>query len=139
MNKKLPKIIVAGLIKKGNKFLLIKEQLSDGKYWIIPGGTVEFGESLEQALEREIKEEIGLKIQDPKFLAFKEAIFVNNNYHTIIFFYLITKYSGEIILEEGKVLEAKFFSKSEVKKSRLVESAEWLFENHILMASSPSP
>ncbi|MDO8668093.1 MAG: nucleotide exchange factor GrpE [bacterium] len=36
--------------------------------WMVPGGKVEFGESMSEALEREVKEETGLSIKDIKYL-----------------------------------------------------------------------
>ena len=44
-------------IRQGNKILLVKE---DGKKWDLPGGGVEHNESIDGALKRELKEEIGL-------------------------------------------------------------------------------
>lgn len=45
-----------------------------GKY-VIPGGHVELGERIEDALKREIKEETGLDIYDIEFICFQEFIY----------------------------------------------------------------
>lgn len=127
MKKKSPKVIVSVLIKDKGKYFLTKEIIEDNQeYWIVPGGHVEFGETLEEAAQREIQEETGIKIQIQKLLHHHEAIFPEYNYHTIIFFFLAKPVQTEIILEE-KVLEGKFFSKKEIKDLNLVSSARWLF------------
>ena len=127
---KLPKVIVAALIEKDNRYLLIKELLDNGKeQWILPGGTVEFGESMMDAVKREIKEETNLDIDVKKFIEFKEAIYPKAGYHTIIFFFHATPVNGNLKLE-SKALAGKFFSKDEIKKLNLVESADWLFEKY---------
>lgn len=127
---KFPKIIASGLIQKDNKFLLVKELLEDGKeYWIIPGGKVEFGESIVEGMLREIKEETNLDIEVTKFLDFKEAIVPDYNYHTVIFFYLAKPLHTNIKISDESI-EAKFFTKEEMKALNLVSSAKWLFDKH---------
>ena len=61
--KKIKHVGVYGLIIKENKILLIKKNGGpyDGKY-DLPGGTIEFEESIEEALIRELKEEVGIDI-----------------------------------------------------------------------------
>lgn len=128
--KKLPQVIAATLVENGGKFLLIKEPIENGKdQWLVPGGKVEFGESLVEAARREIKEETNLDVEITKLITFKEAIFPQYDYHTVIFFYLAKPLHREIKLG-GRVLDARFFSKDEIKNLELVSSAKWLFEEH---------
>ena len=56
--------VVCGLIKKGNQFLITRRKLNKslGGYWEFPGGKIEGNESDIEALKREIKEELGIKI-----------------------------------------------------------------------------
>jgi len=75
---------VAAIIKKSNKFLLVKRKkhLYEGGLWSFPGGHIEKFESVKDAIIREVKEETGLKIKKLKFLNYVESI--NPPYHIII-------------------------------------------------------
>lgn len=133
MAERKPKLVVGILARYKNKFLLAKEVLEGGKtYWIVPGGKVEFGETIEDAAKREILEETGIKAKSLKFLAYKEAIATKHNYHTVIFFFETRTSSLKILPDiEGKVIEAKWFTKKAALKLPLVFSAEWLFKEVI--------
>jgi len=55
-----PRIRVSALILHQNRVLLIRHEKAGRAYWLMPGGGVEPGETIEQALRRELREETGL-------------------------------------------------------------------------------
>lgn len=59
--------------REGNIFLM-KSHKWRGRY-VIPGGHIELGEKIEDALKREVREETGLDIFDIEFICFQEFIF----------------------------------------------------------------
>ena len=56
-----PRIRVAALIRRGDDLLLIKHAKLGRTYWLLPGGGVEEGESMHEALLRELDEECSLR------------------------------------------------------------------------------
>jgi nucleoside triphosphatase len=79
-----------------NQILLVKTHKWKGKY-TIPGGHVELGESLLEALKREIHEETGLNLLSAEFLCFQEFIFDESFWEQrhFIFFDFICRVDGE--------------------------------------------
>ncbi len=112
---KYPEPIVGAFIfNEKNELLLVKSHKWKGK-WVIPGGHVELGESLEEALRREVKEETNLEIKVEKLVLVQEAIFDKDFYkkkHFIFFDYKCKKLSGEIKLNE-ELQDYEWFSLSE--------------------------
>lgn len=122
-----PKVIVSGLIEKDGKVLLVKEILESGEHWIVPGGKVEFGESLADAVKREIKEETNLDVEVLRLFDFKEHVNLKYDYHTVIFFFLAKPLNESIKLPK-EILDAKFFAKDDLKNLHLVDTAKWVLD-----------
>ena len=62
--KERPLNIVVGSVLKDGKCLLIRRTKNPYKdYWSIPGGKLEYGENISDAIERELKEETGLAVK----------------------------------------------------------------------------
>ncbi|MFZ8807595.1 MAG: NUDIX hydrolase [Pyrobaculum sp.] len=88
-----PKVAVAALAVKDGKILLVKRKYppSAGK-WSLPGGHVELGERLEEAVLRELKEETGVDGVVKGFLAPVEYIEQDGGqvrYHFVILVYVV--------------------------------------------------
>ena len=77
---KYPELTVSAIIfNVHNEVLLCRSHKWDNKY-VIPGGHVEYGEKLENALKREILEETGLNIHSIKLIGIKECFYNNTHY-----------------------------------------------------------
>jgi 8-oxo-dGTP diphosphatase len=88
-------LVVAAIIHRGDT-LLICQRPSTGTYpclWEFPGGKVEFGESPENALIRECKEELAISIRVDSI--YDVASILTENRHIVLLFYLCTLLAGE--------------------------------------------
>ena len=59
-----PRIRVSAILRWNGRILLARHEKPGKEYWLLPGGGVKAGESLVQALVRELKEEIGIVGED---------------------------------------------------------------------------
>jgi nucleoside triphosphatase len=95
--QRFPEPTVGALVfNEEDQILLVKTHKWKGKY-TIPGGHVELGESLLEALKREIREEIGLELSSEKYLCCQEFIFDECFWEKkhFIFFDFICRVDGE--------------------------------------------
>jgi nucleoside triphosphatase len=102
-DKKYPEPTVGALIfNKENKVFLMTSPKWKGKY-VIPGGHIELGETIEQALKREIKEETNLNIYDIRFVMMQEFVFgkeFHKKKHFIFLDYFCKTEGNEVVLNE---------------------------------------
>lgn len=118
-----PRIRVAGVFIENKKILLIEHKKKDKKYWLIPGGGVEWGESTAEALIREYKEETNLDIVIEKFLFLSETIAPNKEKHVINLYFMVKRnenFKSEIKLgNEENLSDLKFLSEEEIENIKL--------------------
>lgn len=70
-----PQLAVSAAIFRGGEVLLVRRARSPAKgFYSLPGGRVEFGESLHQALAREVDEETGLAIDIAGLAGWREVL-----------------------------------------------------------------
>ena len=69
-----PAVRVCGMLLRNERVLLVRQSKGDRTYWLLPGGGVERGEDLKQALCREFREEVGLEVQVDDPLGLVESI-----------------------------------------------------------------
>jgi 8-oxo-dGTP diphosphatase len=97
---KKPVVGVGAIILNGDQILLEKRKNSPGKgKWSVPGGLVDLGETAEQAIIREVKEETGLEVYNPRLVDVVSYISLNEKgsvvYHYVIIDYLVTSKGGK--------------------------------------------
>lgn len=84
------KFRVSGLIIRNNKLLLV--DMNNSGFLCLPGGYVELGETTEEAIRRELVEEIGKNVIIKKYLGVVENYFINKfskKMHEISFYYIM--------------------------------------------------
>jgi len=100
---KYPEPTVGAVIfNPDNKILLCKSHKWHNKY-IIPGGHIELGEKMEEALKREILEETGLEIYDIHLISIKESVYnkaFHEKKHFIFIDYVCKTDSYNVVLNE---------------------------------------
>ena len=95
-------LTVLCLIEDGNKILLQNRAKKDWQGYALPGGHVEPGESFVDAVIREMKEETGLTILDPRLVGVKQFPLENGRYVVLLF--KATRWAGELrSSEEGQM------------------------------------
>ena len=109
------RVRVCGLCWQADALLLINHGgLTEGNFWAPPGGGVEFGQTAQQTLIREFREETGLIVAAGRFLVACE--FIKKPFHAVELFFevhieggrLKTGYDPEMKTEDQIIREAAF-------------------------------
>lgn len=91
-------LTVLCLIHKNDKYLLQDRVKKDWKGYTLPGGHIEKGESIVDAVVREMKEETGLTVYNPKLCGVKQFPLEDGRY--IVFLFCADEFSGQVISSE---------------------------------------
>jgi len=106
---KSPILVVDGIIWEREKILLVKRWVYPFiGYWCLPGGHVEYGEKVEEAIKREMKEELGIPVNIKKLVGVYSDPKRDPRYHTVSIAYFLSKERGKIHLNE-EASEFRFF------------------------------
>ena len=129
-----PIVGIGVVIVRDCRIALIKRanEPSKGK-WTIPGGLVELGESVEEAVIREAKEETCLEIEDPQLIDVVGNVDLDSNgkvkYHYVIIDYLVHVKSGNI-LAASDAEELRLVPFDEVESYNLTSSFRQFFKQN---------
>lgn len=122
------------IINDKNETLLLKRGVksrNQAGFWSKPGGTVEFGEKIEDAVKREIMEEFGVDIELIRFLGFTNHIIKKENQHWLSISYLARIVKGEPKnMEPNKHDEIQWFSFNDLPE-KLTETTSELIEEYL--------
>jgi 8-oxo-dGTP diphosphatase len=97
-----PQLAVSAAIFRNDKILLVRRARSPARgYYSLPGGRVEFGETLHAALHREVDEETALKIEIAGLAGWREVVpGTSGGGHYLIMSFAARWIAGEVALNE---------------------------------------
>jgi len=109
--------MVDAIIHSQKKILLIKRNVEPFKNcWCLVGGKVRYGERIEDALKREVKEEVGLKVKVERFIGFFDDPKRDPRWHSISLAFEVKPLSKKVEIDKKEVLEARWFEVNRLPK-----------------------
>ena len=119
-----PRIRVSALLRWEDRILLCRHEKPDrGEYWLLPGGGVNAGESLVDALHRELAEEVGIVDEIPlegpvalvDSIAPQRTFIAKHVVHIVFAADLSHRSLGDVETRDAAVKGARLFSRDELQ------------------------
>lgn len=116
------------LIRQGDQILLVQRKRPPfAGYWSLPGGSVELGESVEEALIREVREETGLEVGVSRLLGYADGIQHDPDgrvqYHHVMLYFEACVTGGRLCAADDAA-QAAWASLSELDRLPLTDAVE---------------
>ena len=128
---KSPSLTVDGIVQIDDKIVLIKRKNPPFKdFWAFPGGFVEYGETTENAVLREIHEETNLKTKIKHLLGVYSDPNRDPRGHTVSVVYILEPIGGALKGSDD-AKDAKLFKIEEVKNLDLAFDHEKIFDDYL--------
>lgn len=134
-NEPLIMVCSGAIIIKNGKILL--QQRKDNLKWAIHGGAMELGESLEETLVREVKEEINLDILSYAYFKtysgkkFKMTYPNGDQVYLVDNIYIISDFKGELKPQLDEVNDLKWFELNDIPWDDLIEHNKIILNDFI--------
>jgi 8-oxo-dGTP diphosphatase len=108
-----------GICWNNERLLLVNHRLvSSEDFWAPPGGGVEFGQSIEETIRREFREETGLNVEVGRFMFGCE--YINQPLHAVELFFAVDIHSGDLAPgadpELQIISDARFFAPDDIRR-----------------------
>ncbi|CAM2838354.1 TPA: 8-oxo-dGTP diphosphatase MutT [Legionella pneumophila subsp. pneumophila] len=121
------KVAVAIIIDEKQRILITQRpfHVAHGGFWEFPGGKLEPHESPEDALLREIREELGIIVNEYRFLGYVDYDYPDKHIQLIIF--MVTRFTGNPLCQEGQ-LNMKWVKKEELNINDFPKANHAIFD-----------
>jgi len=114
------RIRAAGILVQDEKILLVRHEKNGNSYWLLPGGGVEFGETVEEALVREFQEEVGLPIRVGALALVHDSIPPNQHRQVLnLYFWVDADHFNLKVTPDGVLRDAAFYPLSDFLKMKV--------------------
>ncbi|OED29507.1 NAD(+) diphosphatase [Methanosphaera sp. WGK6] len=121
-----PAIIVA--INNNGKLLMAKHSYHEKINYALIAGFVEAGETIEEAVHREVTEEVGIKVKNVQYVKSQSWPFPNS----LMLGFTADYDGGEIKVDGDEILKAKWFDKEDIEVPQSDMSiSSWLINNYL--------
>jgi len=127
-----PEVCVGAVAVDNERLLLVRRgRGAAAGFWSVPGGRVEEGETLAEAVVREVLEETGLEGVCDRLVGWVERI--GDDYHYVILDFFVEVLEGAEPVAGDDAAEARWVPLGEVAELALVDGlAEFLHENGVI-------
>ncbi|MCL4437321.1 MAG: NUDIX domain-containing protein [Thaumarchaeota archaeon] len=132
--QRYPEPTVGALIVNDSGEILLVQSYKWNNFWSVPGGHIELGERAEEAVKREVKEEVGLDVEPVKMLMVQQAVYPKNFMaprHFIFMDFLCRTKSSKVKLDEREIQESKWATPEEALQEKLEEFTRNLVEKYL--------
>ena len=131
-------IVITAIIVKDGKYLVTRRSMQKKRFggkWTVPGGHMETSDFtsypketehhwynvLEKTLAREVKEEVGLQIDNVRYVTSLANIHDDDGMPSLVISCLVDYVSGEVVLQEEEADKYEWVSLEEAKKYELID------------------
>jgi len=129
------RIRAAGILVHEGKILLVRHEKNGKSYWLIPGGGVDFGETVEAAVIREYQEEVGLPIKVGPMVLVHDSVPPNRHRQVLNIYFMVTaehfniQVTQDAVLRDAAFYDLKDFGNMQVNPDVKKEILEGLATN----------
>jgi len=122
------------LVIKGDQILLAKNKNSKHNFYSTLAGFIEVGESVELAVKREVKEEVGIEVKNITYLNSQSWPFPNQ----LMLGFVAEYESGELVIDRHELLDAKWFDVDDLPiMPPAYTIARWLIDQFVQLKKRP--